>query len=317
MQFKKSKVVIIGCGNVGSTTAYTIINQGLCEEIALIDINKEKAVGEALDMQHSIYFMNRNIKVYAADYDTCKDADIVIITASVPMDPHANNRLDMLAGSKKVMKSIVKSVMGSGFNGIMIVISNPVDVMTYYAWKLSGLPKNQVIGSGTTLDTARLAVEISRLFDLDSKSVSAFVMGEHGDSEIVSWHSATIGGKSLSDVMSDNAERAQHETFDALREKTIKAGWEIFHRKGSTTYGIAASVTAIVKSILFNENRILPVSILLEGEYGLHDVFLSVPTIINETGAKEIVEIKLNKEEHDVLVASSKVVASYYDALKN
>ncbi len=317
MQFKKSKVVIIGCGNVGSTTAYTIINQGLCEEIALIDINKEKAVGEALDMQHSIYFMNRNIKVYAADYDTCKDADIVIITASVPMDPHANNRLDMLAGSKKVMKSIVKSVMGSGFNGIMIVISNPVDVMTYYAWKLSGLPKNQVIGSGTTLDTARLAVEISRLFDLDSKSVSAFVMGEHGDSEIVSWHSATIGGKSLSDVMSDNAERAQHETFDALREKTIKAGWEIFHRKGSTTYGIAASVTAIVKSILFNENRILPVSILLEGEYGLHDVFLSVPTIINETGAKEIVEIKLNKEEHDALVASSKVVASYYDALKN
>ncbi len=317
MQFKKSKVVIIGCGNVGSTTAYTIINQGLCEEIALIDINKEKAVGEALDMQHSIYFMNRNIKVYAADYDTCKDADIVIITASVPMDPHANNRLDMLAGSKKVMKSIVKSVMGSGFNGIMIVISNPVDVMTYYAWKLSGLPKNQVIGSGTTLDTARLAVEISRLFDLDSKSVSAFVMGEHGDSEIVSWHSATIGGKSLSDVMSDNAERAQHETFDALREKTIKAGWEIFHRKGSTTYGIAASVTAIVKSILFNENRILPVSILLEGEYGLHDVFLSVPTIINETGAKEIVKIKLNKEEHDALVASSKVVASYYDALKD
>ena len=300
MQFKKSKVVIIGCGNVGSTTAYTIINQGLCEEIALIDINKEKAVGEALDMQHSIYFMNRNIKVYAADYDTCKDADIVIITASVPMDPNANNRLDMLAGSKKVMKSIVKSVMGSGFNGIMIVISNPVDVMTYYAWKLSGLPKNQVIGSGTTLDTARLAVEISRLFDLDSKSVSAFVMGEHGDSEIVSWHSATIGGKSLSDVMSDNAERAQHETFDALREKTIKAGWEIFHRKGSTTYGIAASVTAIVKSILFNENRILPVSILLEGEYGLHDVFLSVPTIINETGAKEIVEIKLNKREEHV-----------------
>ena len=216
MQFKKSKVVIIGCGNVGSTTAYTIINQGLCEEIALIDINKEKAVGEALDMQHSIYFMNRNIKVYAADYDTCKDADIVIITASVPMDPHANNRLDMLAGSKKVMKSIVKSVMGSGFNGIMIVISNPVDVMTYYAWKLSGLPKNQVIGSGTTLDTARLAVEISRLFDLDSKSVSAFVMGEHGDSEIVSWHSATIGGKSLSDVMSDNAERAQHETLSLI-----------------------------------------------------------------------------------------------------
>ena len=313
MQFKKSKVVIVGCGNVGSTTAYTIINQGLCEEIALIDLNHEKAVGEALDMQHSIYFMNRNIKVYAADYDTCSDADIVIITASVPMDPKANNRLDMLAGSKKVMKSIVTSVMDSGFNGILLVISNPVDVMTYYAWKLSGLPKNQVIGSGTTLDTARLAVEIS----LDSKSVSAFVMGEHGDSEIVSWNSATIGGKSLKDVMNDNKDRAQDETFEALRQKTVKAGWEIFHRKGSTTYGIASSAAAIVKSILFNENRILPVSILLEGEYGIDHVFLSVPTIINETGAKEIVEINLDAEEANALQASAKVVASYYDALND
>lgn len=317
MQFKKSKVVIVGCGNVGSTTAYTIINQGLCEEIALIDLNHEKAVGEALDMQHSIYFMNRNIKVYAADYDTCSDADIVIITASVPMDPKANNRLDMLAGSKKVMKSIVTSLMDSGFNGILLVISNPVDVMTYYAWKLSGLPKNQVIGSGTTLDTARLAVEISNLFDLDSKSVSAFVMGEHGDSEIVSWNSATIGGKSLKDVMNDNKDRAQDETFEALRQKTVKAGWEIFHRKGSTTYGIASSAAAIVKSILFNENRILPVSILLEGEYGIDHVFLSVPTIINETGAKEIVEINLDAEEANALQASAKVVASYYDALND
>lgn len=317
MQFKKSKVVIVGCGNVGSTTAYTIINQGLCEEIALIDLNHEKAVGEALDMQHSIYFMNRNIKVYAADYDTCSDADIVIITASVPMDPKANNRLDMLAGSKKVMKSIVTSVMDSGFNGILLVISNPVDVMTYYAWKLSGLPKNQVIGSGTTLDTARLAVEISNLFDLDSKSVSAFVMGEHGDSEIVSWNSATIGGKSLKDVMNDNKDRAQDETFEALRQKTVKAGWEIFHRKGSTTYGIASSAAAIVKSILFNENRILPVSILLEGEYSIDHVFLSVPTIINETGAKEIVEINLDAEEANALQASAKVVASYYDALND
>lgn len=268
-------------------------------------------------MQHSIYFMNRNIKVYAADYDTCKDADIVIVTASVPMDPNANSRLGMLAGSKKVMKSIIHPIMESGFNGILLIISNPVDIMTYYAWKLSGLPKNQVIGSGTTLDTARLAVEISDLYDLDSKSVSAFVMGEHGDSEIVSWDSATIGGKYLSDVMSDNADRTRNETFEALRQKTIKAGWEIFHRKGSTTYGIAASATAICKSILFNENQILPVSVLLEGEYGLNNVYLSVPTIINETGAKEIVEIKLSDEEEKALQASAKVVEGYYDALKD
>lgn len=317
MSFKNSKVAIIGVGNVGATTAYTLINQGLCEEIVLIDVNKEKAIGEALDMQHSIYFMNRNINVHAGDYQECQDADVVIITASVPMDPHANDRLSMLDGSKKVMKSIITNVMASGFNGIIVVISNPVDVMTYYAYKLSGLPKNQVIGTGTTLDTARLAVEISNLYDLDCKSVSAFVMGEHGDSEIVSWHSATIGGKNLEDVMKDNKERTRDETFEKLRKKTTAAGWEIFHRKGATTYGIASSVAAVVKSILFNENRILPVSVLLEGECGINDVYLSVPTIINQIGAKEIVEIKLDAKEEEALKASADVVSSYYDALKD
>jgi L-lactate dehydrogenase len=317
MSFKSSKIAIVGVGNVGATTAYTIINQGLCEEIVLIDVNKEKAVGEALDMQHSIFFMNRNINVHAGDYDECKDADIVIITASVPMDPNATNRLDMLSGSKRVMKSIISSIMGSGFNGILLVISNPVDVMTYYAWKLSGLPKNQVIGSGTTLDTARLAVEISNLFDLDSKSISAYVMGEHGDSEFVSWNTATIGGKRLIDVMNDNTERVNEESFDNLKEQTIKAGWEIFHRKGSTTYGIAASAAAIVKSILFNENKILPVSVYLEGEYGLDGVYLSAPTIINNTGAKEIVEINLAEDEKKAMDASNDIVKSFYEALNN
>ena len=171
MSFKSSKIAIVGVGNVGATTAYTIINQGLCEEIVLIDVNKEKAVGEALDMQHSIFFMNRNINVHAGDYDECKDADIVIITASVPMDPNATNRLDMLSGSKRVMKSIISSIMGSGFNGILLVISNPVDVMTYYAWKLSGLPKNQVIGSGTSLDSARFRHFISEALHVDVEDI--------------------------------------------------------------------------------------------------------------------------------------------------
>ena len=315
MSFKDSKVVIIGAGNVGSTTAYTIINQGLCEEVVLIDVNRQKAEGEALDMQHSMYFMNRNIKVKAGDYADCNDADIVIITASAPMPKESDDRLKMLEPGLKIIGSIVNSVKGSGFNGIYVVISNPVDIMTYYTWRLSGLPKNQVIGSGTTLDSARLCCELAQMYDLDAKSVEAYVVGEHGDSEVVSWGSATIGGKQVSDVMSDNAERTGAITRDDLRKMTVQAGWEIFSRKGNTCYGIAASVAAIVKSILFNENRIYPVTVHLDGQYGLDGVFLSVPAILGKNGIKEIVEIKLEEDELKALHDSAEVVKPFYERL--
>lgn len=317
MSFKDSKIVIVGTGNVGATTAFSIINQGLCERLVLIDMNQDKAYGEMLDLQHSVHFMNRNIKVQVGEYKDCADADVVIITAAAPMDPNATDRLTMLAPSKKVMKSIIQPIMESGFNGILVVISNPVDIMTYYAWKLSGLPKKQVIGSGTTLDSARLACSLAKLYDLDSKSVEAFVMGEHGDSEIVAWSTATIGGKNVADVMSDNASRTKDETFEKLRKETIQSGWEIFSRKHNTSYGIAASVTAIVKSIMFNENRILPVSVYLDGQYGLQDLFISVPTIINKEGAKEIVEIRLDPDERKALEHSASIVRSYYSALQD
>ncbi|MCR5237050.1 MAG: L-lactate dehydrogenase [Lachnospiraceae bacterium] len=311
MSFKDSKVVIIGAGNVGSTTAYTIINQGLCEEVVLIDVNKEKAYGEALDMQHSVYFMNRNIKVKAGDYADCADADVVILTASAPMPKDSNDRLKMLEPSLNVIGSIVDSVKEAGFDGIYVVVSNPVDIMTYYTWKKSGLPKERVIGSGTTLDSARLCCELAEIYDLDAKSVEAFVMGEHGDSEIVSWNSATIGGKQVYDVMSDNAERTGSTTKEDLRNKTVQAGWEIFNRKGNTCYGIAASTSAIVKSILFNENRIYPVTVELEGQYGIDGVFLSVPAIIGKNGIKEVVEIKLEPEELKALQQSADILKSF------
>lgn len=315
MSFKDSKVVIIGAGNVGSTTAYTIINQGLCEEVVLIDVNKEKAEGEALDMKHSVYFMNRNIKVKAGEYSDCGDADVVIITASAPMPKDSNDRLKMLEPSLKIIGSIVDSVQGSGFDGIYVVVSNPVDIMTYYTWKRSGLPRERVIGSGTTLDSARLCCELAELYDLDAKSVEAYVMGEHGDSEIVSWNSATIGGKQVEDVMSDNADRTGTATKDGLRAQTVQAGWEIFNRKGNTCYGIAASTSAIVKSILFNENRIYPVTVDLSGQYGIDGVFLSVPAIIGKNGIKEVVEIKLNKDELKSLQDSAEVLKPFYEKL--
>lgn len=315
MSFKESKVVIVGCGNVGSTTAYTIINQGLAEKVVLIDVNQDKAYAEALDMAHSIYFMNRNINVHAGDYKDCKDADIVIITASAPMPKDSNNRLKMLAPSIKIMKSIVNSVMENGFNGIFLIVSNPVDIMTYLVYKMSGLPKNQVIGSGTTLDSARLCFELANMYGLDSKSVSAYVCGEHGDSEIVSWHSAVIGGKSVENVMSDNPDRTRNITREDLQKQTIQAGWEIFSRKGNTCYGIAASSAAICKSILFNENHIYPVTVGLSGQYGIEKAWLSVPTIIDRTGAREIVEIRLDAEEEKALKKSAELLESFYGDL--
>ncbi len=315
MSFRDSKVVIVGAGNVGSTTAYTIINQGLCEEVVLIDVNKDKAYGEALDMQHSVYFMNRNIKVKAGDYADCADADVVILTASAPMPKDSNDRLKMLEPSLRVIGSIVDSIKETGFDGIYIVVSNPVDIMTYYTWKKSGFPKERVIGSGTTLDSARLCCELAELYDLDAKSVEAYVMGEHGDSEIVSWNSATIGGKQVSDVMTDNADRTGSVTKESLRNKTVLAGWEIFNRKGNTCYGIAASATAIVKSILFNENRIYPVTVDLNGQYGIDGVFLSVPAIIGKNGIKEIVEIKLDPGELKSLQDSAGVLKPFYEKI--
>lgn len=195
MKYKNTKVVIIGAGNVGTSTAFSIIQQGLCEEVVLIDRNREKAEGEALDLQHSISFMNRNVKVKAGAYTDCEDADIAIITASGPMDPNSNDRLKMLDMSKRIMEGIVGSIMEHHFSGVLLVVSNPVDIMTYYAWKLSGLPKNQVIGSGTTLDSARMAGQVAEIFELDARSVNVYVIGEHGDSEMVCWSSATVGGK--------------------------------------------------------------------------------------------------------------------------
>lgn len=315
MSFNNSKVVIVGCGNVGATTAYSIINQGLCEELVLIDVNKDKAYAEALDMQHSLYFMNRNIVVRAGEYKDCEEADIVVITASAPMPKDSNNRLEMLSPSMNIIKSIVNSVMSSGFSGIFLVVSNPVDIMAYYVWKISGLPSSQVIGSGTALDTARICCELSQLYDLDCKSVEAFILGEHGDTEFVAWSSSMIGGKYVTDVMKDNSDRTKDVTRESLLKQTKDAGWEIFSRKGNTCYGIASSTTAIIKSILFNENRILPVSVCLHGQYDLMDTFISVPTIINKHGAREIVEIRLEDEEKAALAQSAAVIREIYKDL--
>lgn len=315
MSFRNSKVVIVGAGNVGSTTAFSIVSQGLCEDVCLIDINKEVAVGQALDMQDAVYFMNRNMRVHAGGYEECSDADIVVITAAAPMPKDSNDRLEMLKPSLHVVREVVQSVMASGFNGIFIVVSNPVDIMTYYTWRVSGLPAERVIGSGTNLDTARLCRALSQMYDLAPASVEAFVLGEHGDSEIVSWNSATIGGKRVDDVLRDNAPRTRGTTREDLRKRTVQAGWDVFSRKGNTCYGIGASVTAIAKSILLDEKGIMPVSVRVDGMYGLSGTYLSAPAILDHTGVKEIVEIDLQKDELEALHKSAELLSSFYGKL--
>ena len=308
----RGKVVIVGAGSVGTSIAYSMVNQCVCDDIVIIDINKDKAYAESLDMMHAIEFMDTKTLVRQGDYNECKDADVVIISASSPMPRDSRDRMKFLESNINIIKSIVTSVMASGFNGIFLVVSNPVDVMSYYVRKLSGLPKEKVIGSGTTLDTARLHYYIAKTIDVDPRSINAFIIGEHGDTEMVAWSTATIGGKDIKSVFLDNKDRIGADPYQNFLKLTSYGGWDIFSKKGNTSYGIASSVTGIVKSIMFDENRIYPVSVYLNGEYGMSDVFVSVPTIINRSGAKEIVELRLTNEEYNEFKKSCDTLKEKY-----
>ncbi len=296
MTINRSKVAIIGTGLVGSSTAFSLVTQGACDEVLLIDLNKERARGEMMDLRHGIDYLNRNVKVNVGDYCDCADADIVVITAGAP-PREGQTRLDTLGASKKIIDSIVGPIMKSGFTGIFLMISNPVDIIAQYVYKLSGLPKSQVIGTGTALDSARLKTLIGDLVQIDPRSVHAYALGEHGDSQMVPWSRVTVGGKTFAEILRDNPERFKGVDLDQLVHDTIGAGWEILKRKGTTYYGIATTAAGIIKSILQDENRIIPVSTLLDGEYGERDVFCGVPAILGRTGVKEIVELHLTDVE--------------------
>ncbi len=307
MAIQKTKIAVVGCGFVGSSVAFSLVTQGVCDEILMIDINKERAYGEALDLKHGIEYLNRNIKIETGTYEDCGDANIIVITAGAPPKP-GQSRLDTLEMSAKIMESIVNPIMKSGFNGHFIVISNPVDIIAHYVYKLSGLPKSHVIGTGTSLDSARLKNFIGEICKVDPRSVQAYSMGEHGDSQMVPWSVVTVGGKSFYDVVRDNKERLGNVDFDALVKETTQAGWEVFNRKGTTYYGIASACVGIIKAIMYDENRIIPVSTLLEGEFGQYDVFCGVPAILNRTGVKEVVEIHMSEDELSRFEKSAQII---------
>lgn len=295
MKKTSRKVVIVGTGFVGTSIAYAMINQGISNELVLIDVNQEKAEGEALDLLDGMAWGDENVAVWSGGYEECKDADIVVITAGINQKP-GQSRLDLVKTNASIMRQIVKEIMGSGFDGIIVVASNPVDILTYIAWNESGLPTSRVIGTGTTLDTTRFRKEIALKLKVDPRSVHGYILGEHGDSEVAAWSHTTVGGKPVFEIVEKDHRIAQDE-LDVIADKVRNAAYEIIDRKKATYYGIGMSTARIVKAILNNEQAVLPVSAYLIGEYDEKDIFTGVPSIVDENGVREVVELSINEEE--------------------
>ena len=303
---KKGKVVLVGTGFVGMSMAYSMLNRGGINELVLIDIDKDKTIGEEMDLSHGLPFAPQKMVIKAGDYDECKDAQVVVITAGIAQKP-GQTRLELAETNTKIMKSITKSIMASGFNGIIIVASNPVDLMTYVVAKVSGLPKNQVFGSGTVLDTARLRYLMSDYLKVSSKNIHAYIMGEHGDSSFVPWEHAYVGCKKIKDVMKDN--NHPMEDLEKIHKDVINAAYEIINKKKATYYGIGMSLNRLVRAVLDNENSILTVSTYLkDGQYGQDDIYIGVPAIINSNGIRELVDLEFNEEEQAKLDNSCRII---------
>jgi L-lactate dehydrogenase len=302
----KGKIVVIGAGNVGSTIAYTILMNNLVSEIVIIDVNKEKAQGEALDMNHGIAYF-KQISVREGDYSECEDADIIIITAGIARKPD-QTRLELSKINVSIAKDITKNIMAYAKNPILLVVSNPVDILTYVIQKESGLPASRVIGSGTTLDTARLRFLLSVHCNIDVRNVHAYIIGEHGDSEVAVWSRANIAGKPFDEFCDDCPKKCQSVNRQRILENTITSGAEIIRLKGATYYGIGMAATRIVAAIINDEKAVLTVSSVLDGEYNVSDVALSLPCVLDSEGIERYINIRMSdKEVHDFQQSSGKI----------
>jgi L-lactate dehydrogenase len=297
-----NRVALIGTGFVGSSYAFALLNQGVTEELVLIDLNKEKSEGDAMDLNHGLAFAPSHTKIWYGGYEDCNDADIIVICAGANQKP-GETRLDLVAKNVKIFKTIVTDVMASGFDGIFIVATNPVDILTYTVWKYSGLPQSRVIGSGTILDTARFRYLLGEHFKVDTRNVHAYIIGEHGDTELPVWSHADIGGVPILETMTDEQEKLD-EIFVNVRD----AAYHIINRKGATYYGIAMGLVRLTKAILHNEHSILTVSCHLAGEYGEDDVYIGVPAIVNRNGIQRVIELRLNEQEKKQFAYSANVL---------
>lgn len=289
------KVAVVGCGFVGSASAFAIMQSGLFTEMVLIDANKTKAEGEALDISHGLPFA-KPMKIYAGDYDDIKDASLIIVTAGAGQKP-GETRLDLVKKNIAVFKSIIPEISKRNKDAILLVVANPVDILTYVSAKLSGYPENRVFGTGTVLDTARLKYLIGEHLQVDPRTVHAFIVGEHGDSEIVAWSSANVSGVPLHDFCEMRGHFNHKEAMKELADGVKNSAYEIIEKKNATYYGIAMSVKRICEAIVRDEKTILPVSCVHHGNYGIDNVALSIPVIVGKDGIETSVPIKLNEQE--------------------
>ncbi|EXJ23449.1 L-lactate dehydrogenase [Alkalibacterium sp. AK22] len=305
---KQQKIILIGDGAVGSSYAYSIINQNIGQELGIIDIDKDKAEGDVMDLNSALAFTAPK-KIYVADYADCHDADLVVYTAGASQKP-GETRLDLTEKNLRITKHVVEQVMASGFDGIFLVATNPVDILTYAVYKLSGLPAHQVIGTGTSLDSARFRQAVADLLDVDVRNVHGYIIGEHGDTEFPVWSHANVAGLQINEWINNNPntdEQALVEIFFSVRD----AAYEIIKRKGATFYGIGVSLARITRAILNNEHAVLPLSVYLEGEYNQNDIYIGSPAIINRNGVKKIVEIPLNDSEKEKMKHSADTIRTH------
>jgi len=291
---KKTRIVVIGDGAVGSTTAYTLLLRHRMDELVLIDSNKDKAIGDALDMNHGLPFLG-NARVWAGNYEDCKEADIIIITAGAAQHP-GEERIDLLKRNVSIYEGIIKEILRYNSDGILLIATNPVDIMSYFTWKKSGWPVERVIGSGTLLDSARFRYLIGQKLSIDPRSVHGHIVGEHGDSEVPLWSLANIAGTELT-----LSEEEKQEIFINTRD----AAYRIIETKGATYYAIALALDRICTAILNDEASVLNVSTLLTDYQGVNDVYLGVPCIVDRTGVREILPLNINEQEKQLLNKSA------------
>ncbi len=314
MIIDKKKVVIVGTGMVGMSFAYAALTDGLCNEMVLIDIDKKRAMGEAMDLNHGLAFSGSNMKIYQGEYDDCTDADICVICAGVNQQV-GETRLALLNRNVGVFKSVVGPIVKSGFKGIFIVATNPVDIMTRVCYELSGFDACQVLGTGTTLDTARLKYIMGDYFSVDPRNVHGYVIGEHGDSEFVPWSQAMIATKSVLSICEQSGGEACFKELERIADDVLHSAAKIIEAKQATYYGIGIAIVRIVKAILNNENSVLTVSSRMDNQYGETGVFAGMPCVVNGSGAVRIIDLDLTEEEIAKFKKSCAILNEYYDGL--
>lgn len=308
-----SKISIIGAGAIGATTAFALLQKGIAREIVINDINQEKALGEVLDLMHGSALASPCNVTLGVLEDT-KDSDIIIITAGVAQKP-GETRLDLVDKNYKIFKSFVPTLAKLSPNAILLVVSNPVDILSYITYKLSGFPKERVIGSGTVLDTTRLRSLLGKYFGVDGRIVQGYVLGEHGDSEFVPWSSLTIGNIPIKDFSEQLSIEWDKETEKVIADDVKNAAYEVINRKGATAFSVAAVLARIVEAFLKDEKTILSVSTLLNNYYGVSETYLSVPTIVGKNGVEKVLNIELSEEEKEKFISSADLMKQYIDRI--